>query len=136
MKLNFLLKVVALIIFSWSTIIFANAKSDKDLYVFAYCTNLNDSTIYLSQMQSVPEKYLEKEFNSNKALIRQSFADYVIKTYNNSIPATTIVFLEKNQKRIKKRFNKVSNIAVKELNKKVVLIPSDAFSISGLFNKE
>jgi hypothetical protein len=135
MKNNPIFKIAIVIATFFVFSINVNAKKNNELYAFVCCTNLNDSVVYISTVEKLTID-LNSQNDDTKTLLKNEFSNYIIRTYNNTIPSTTTLFVAKKQRKINKLLNKVKNVTVTELNKRIKIVSVEEFSMNTLFKKD
>lgn len=100
----------------------AKDKNEKQIWAFAYGTCLNDSTVYVSAISTIPHATLDKktQFLTNRAAYTAQFQQYLkqFASDNRGIPATCAIFFDTKKSRLEKKFAKMRQRAKKITDKK------------------
>lgn len=104
--------------------------AQKNIYGFAYSTNLNDSIVYLTAIQQLPGAQIGKnDFLTYRAEYGEQFGKY-IKQYYDLPQVMTIVYFAKKRSKLEKRYLKMRKESMQEQGKRIVEIPYSDFKFT------
>ena len=108
---------------------FAQSKKESGVCMFAYGTDFNDSTVYVSAISRVDGALLDKKTNflAYRQAFSQQLKDYLDRTYGGS--HTCAVFFNANRAKLEKTYAKMRRNAAKSKQEKFVEIPATDFTL-------
>ncbi len=99
----------------------------QSIYMFAYGTSFNDSTIYLSTVEVVKNATLEQKTNflNNRLSYSNSFKQFLDVKYNGI--HTTAVFFNVKREKLEKMYLKIRRNTQKSRTMRLVEVPASDF---------
>ena len=99
----------------------------QSIYMFAYGTSFNDSTIYLSTVEVVKNATLEQKTNflNNRLSYSNVFKQYLDVKYSGI--HTTAVFFNVKREKLEKMYLKIRRNAQKSRTMRLVEVPASDF---------
>lgn len=99
----------------------------QSIYMFAYGTSFNDSTIYLSTVEVVKNATLEQKTNflNNRLSYSNAFKQFLDVKYNGI--HTTAVFFDVKREKLEKMYLKIRRNAQKSRTMRLVEVPASDF---------
>ncbi len=107
----------------------AQSKSNGGVCMFAYGTDFNDSTVYVTAISRVDGAMLDKKTNflAYRQTFSQQMKNYLDRTYGGS--HTCAVFFNSNRAKLEKVYAKMRRNAAKNKGEKFVEIPATDFTL-------
>ena len=104
----------------------------QSIYMFAYGTSFNDSTIYLSTVEVVKNATLEQKTNflNNRLSYSNSFKQFLDVKYSGI--HTTAVFFNVKREKLEKMYLKIRRNTQKSRAMRLVEVPASDFRFSVL----
>lgn len=104
----------------------------QSIYMFAYGTSFNDSTIYLSTVEVVKNATLEQKTNflNNRLSYSNSFKQFLDVKYSGI--HTTAVFFNVKREKLEKMYLKIRRNTQKSRTMRLVEVPASDFRFSVL----
>lgn len=104
----------------------------QSIYMFAYGTSFNDSTIYLSTVEVVKNATLEQKTNflNNRLSYSNAFKQFLDVKYSGI--HTTAVFFNVKREKLEKMYLKIRRNAQKSRTMRLVEVPASDFRFSVL----
>ncbi len=104
----------------------------QSIYMFAYGTSFNDSTIYLSNVEVVKNATLEQKTNflNNRLSYSNAFKQFLDVKYSGI--HTTAVFFNVKREKLEKMYLKIRRNAQKSRTMRLVEVPASDFRFSVL----
>ncbi len=109
----------------------SNVFAQKPIYAFAYAQDFNDSTVYITTIQTLPQAKLTRGFLENRAQWSNQL-DYFLEYTNQADNATVAIFYNKNKSKLKKKLNKVTSNINKDFKKKIIFLKEEEFIFTPL----
>ncbi len=99
----------------------------QSIYMFAYGTSFNDSTIYLSTVEVVKNATLEQKTNflNNRLSYSNAFKQFLDVKYNGI--HTTAVFFNVKREKLEKMYLKIRRNTQKSRTMRLVEVPASDF---------
>lgn len=99
----------------------------QSIYMFAYGTSFNDSTIYLSTVEVVKNATLEQKTNflNNRLSYSNAFKQFLDVKYSGIY--TTAVFFNVKREKLEKMYLKIRRNAQKSRTMRLVEVPASDF---------
>lgn len=99
----------------------------QSIYMFAYGTSFNDSTIYLSTVEVVKNATLEQKTNflNNRLSYSNAFKQFLDVKYSGI--HTTAVFFDVKREKLEKMYLKIRRNAQKSRTMRLVEVPASDF---------
>lgn len=99
----------------------------QSIYMFAYGTSFNDSTIYLSTVEVVKNATLEQKTNflNNRLSYSKAFKQFLDVKYSGI--HTTAVFFNVKREKLEKMYLKIRRNAQKSRTMRLVEVPASDF---------
>lgn len=99
----------------------------QSIYMFAYGTSFNDSTIYLSNVEVVKNATLEQKTNflNNRLSYSNAFKQFLDVKYSGI--HTTAVFFNVKREKLEKMYLKIRRNAQKSRTMRLVEVPASDF---------
>lgn len=99
----------------------------QSIYMFAYGTSFNDSTIYLSTVEVVKNATLEQKTNflNNRLSYSNAFKQFLDVKYSGI--HTTAVFFNVNREKLEKMYLKIRRNTQKSRTMRLVEVPASDF---------
>ena len=99
----------------------------QSIYMFAYGTSFNDSTIYLSTVEVVKDATLEQKTNflNNRLSYSNAFKQFLDVKYSGI--HTTAVFFNVKREKLEKMYLKIRRNAQKSRTMRLVEVPASDF---------
>lgn len=132
--------VMALLLLAVSATQVAEAKSNtpkKTIYAFAYGTNFNDSTAYISAITALPNVQLEPKtkFLQSRSQYALQLKQYLEKNYGGHFMCAVLFNTKKDK--LEKRYVKMRRSAAnKKANVRLVEIPVTDFTLKPVIETE
>ncbi len=108
----------------------AKSKNDKSVFAFVYGTCFNDSIVYISSIERLPNTAIDKKTNflNERSSYANAFKAYLDNKYQE--PHTCAVFYATKRDNIEKKYVKIRHNATKDKHCRLVEIPTTDFKIS------
>lgn len=110
--------------------------AQKTVYAFGFGTSFNDSTVYLSAIQILPEAQIQKKtgFLENRASYTLQMKRYLESNYVGH--ETCVLFFSTKKEKLEKKYIKVRRQAQRNKQQTVRELPSEEFRFSALSKAE
>lgn len=107
-------------------------KAPATIYAFGYSTCLNDSTVYLTAVTTIPGASLEKKthFLSERGAYTNQLKTYIESKYTRH--QTSVVFFSTSRKEVEGKYVSMRRRLQKSKSQKLVELPTNAFAFAPL----